>query len=112
MSELRFDFIPWQKQAIQDNSRFKTIVAGRRCGKTRFSVVNTLIKALECPSKDAGVMYVAPTQGMARVLCWDLLLELGALVISKSNVNNGEIKLVNGITIYVRGADSPDSISR
>lgn len=110
MSELRFDFILWQKEAIQDNSRFKTIVAGRRCGKTRFSVVNTLIKALECPSKDAGVMYVAPTQGMARVLCWDLLLELGALVISKSNVNNGEIKLVNGITIYVRGADSPDSL--
>ena len=57
-------------------------------------------------------MYVAPTQGMARVLCWNLLLELGAKVISSSNVNNGEIKFINGITVYVRGADSPDSLRR
>ena len=109
-AELRFDFIPWQIEAAQDTARFKTVVAGRRCGKTRFSVVTTIIKSLECPSKDAGVMYVAPTQGMARVLCWNLLLELGAKVISSSNVNNGEIKFINGITVYVRGADSPDSL--
>jgi hypothetical protein len=110
MKEMRFDFIPWQLEAMKDKSRFKTIVAGRRCGKTRFSVVNTIIKGLECPSKDAGVMYVAPTQGMARVLCWNLLIELGGSAILKSNVNNGEIVLINGITIYVRGADSPDSL--
>ena len=110
MKEMRFDFIPWQLEAMQSKVRFKTVVAGRRCGKTRFSVVNTIIKGLECPAKDAGVMYVAPTQGMARVLCWNLLLDLGRQVIAKSNVNNGEIVLVNGITIYVRGADSPDSL--
>lgn len=110
MSELKFDFIPWQIEAAKDKTRFKTVVAGRRCGKTRFSIVETIIKGLECPSKDAGVMYVAPTQGMARVLCWNLLLELGAKVIVKSNINNGEIILINGVTIYVRGADSPDSL--
>ena len=109
-SELKFDFIPWQIEAAKDKTRFKTVVAGRRCGKTRFSVVETLIKGLECKAKDAGVMYVAPTQGMARVLCWNLLMELGAKVILKSNINNGEILLVSGITIYVRGADSPDSL--
>jgi phage terminase large subunit-like protein len=110
MKEMRFDFIPWQLEAMQSKSRFKTVVAGRRCGKTRFSVVNTIIKGLECPAKDAGVMYVAPTQGMARVLCWNLLMELGGKAILKSNVNNGEIVLINGVTIYVRGADSPDSL--
>jgi hypothetical protein len=110
MKEMRFDFIPWQLEALKDKSRFKTVVAGRRCGKTRFSVVNTIIKGLECPAKDAGVMYVAPTQGMARVLCWNLLMDLGGKAIVKSNVNNGEIVLINGVTIYVRGADSPDSL--
>lgn len=110
MAELHFDLIPWQKECLSDATRFKVVVAGRRCGKTRFSVVNTLIKGLNCPAKDAGVMYVAPTQGMARVLCWNLLMQLGVKVIASSNVNNGEIKLVNGVTIYVRGADSPDSL--
>lgn len=110
MSQLNFEFIPWQIEAVEDKTRFKTVVAGRRCGKTRFSVVLTIIKALECPATDAGVMYVAPTQGMARVLCWNLLMDLGRKVISSSNINNGEIKMVNGITVYVRGADSPDSL--
>ena len=55
-------------------------------------------------------MYVAPTQGMARVLCWDLLNTLGLPVIAKSNINNGELTMINGVKIYVRGADSPDSL--
>lgn len=109
-NEVEFEFIPWQIEAANDTTRFQTVVAGRRCGKTRFSVVKTIIKAMECPVKDAGVMYVAPTQGMARVLCWNLLMQLGAPVIVGSNVNNGEIKFRNGVTVYVRGSDSPDSL--
>ena len=109
-AELKFDLLKWQEEMFADKTRFKTVVAGRRCGKTRASVVTMIVKGLECPEKDAAVMYIAPTQGMARVLCWNLLIELGQRVIAKANINNSEILLVNGVTIYVRGADSPDSL--
>lgn len=110
MSQLDFKFLKWQTAVYQDPHRFKVVVAGRRCGKTRKSVVTLIIKALECKSVDAGVMYVAPTQGMARRLCWNLLMNLAQPVIQSSNVNNGEVKLVNGVVIYVCGSDNPDSL--
>lgn len=110
MSEINFQLLNWQQGVFADSSRFKVVVAGRRCGKTRLSAVTLLTKGLECPDKSAGVLYVAPTQMMARVLMWDLLLNLGQKVIDRSNVNNGEIKLINGVTIYIRGADNPDSL--
>lgn len=109
-NELRFDLLKWQQNVFSDHHRFKVVVAGRRCGKTRNSVVTLIVKGLECNEKTAGILYVAPTQQMARVLTWDLLLDLGQPVIAKSNVNNGEIKLINGVTIYIRGADNPDSL--
>ena len=55
-------------------------------------------------------MYVAPTQGQARVIIWSLLLDLGRGVIQSSHVNNSEITLANGAVIYVRGADRPDTL--
>ena len=110
MRTLDFKLLKWQREVFADKTRFQVVVAGRRCGKTRMSAVRVLVKALECKDKSAGVMYVAPTFQMARVLMWDLLLDLAQPVLDSSHVNNGEIKLVNGIKIYVRGADSPDSL--
>jgi hypothetical protein len=55
-------------------------------------------------------MYVAPTQGQARQIIWDLLMELGREVISSSHVNNMDITLINGAKIYVRGSDRPDTL--
>jgi hypothetical protein len=109
-SALNFKLLRWQQKCFADQTRFKVVVAGRRCGKTRMSVVSSIVKALECKDPTAGVLYVAPTQGMARVLCWSLLNELAYPVIKASNINNSEVKLMNGVTIYVRGADSPDSL--
>jgi hypothetical protein len=48
--------------------------------------------------------------GQARVIIWDLLMTLGREVIESAHVNNLEIKLINGITIYIRGADRPDTL--
>jgi hypothetical protein len=87
----------------------KVIVAGRRCGKSRIAAVTLLIEGLKCP-KGSGVMYVAPTQGQARVIIWDLLMELGHEIIVSSHVNNMEITLVNGTVIYIRGSDRPDTL--
>jgi predicted phage terminase large subunit-like protein len=110
MTTLDYKMLPWQKEVLADKKRFHVCVAGRRCGKTRMSVITLIIKALECPTREGGVLYAAPTLGMARTLCWDLLCDLGRPVITKININNSEITMVNGVKIYVRGADSPDSL--
>lgn len=107
--KLNFELLPWQKQVFADPTRFKVIVAGRRCGKSRLSAVSLLVEGLRCPPGSA-VMYVAPTQGQARQIIWDLLMDLGRDVISGSHVNNMDITLINGAKIYVRGSDRPDTL--
>lgn len=110
MSELKIDLLRWQKHVIADKTRFKVICAGRRVGKTRYSLSQTLIKALECTDVTASVMFIAPTNQMARTLAWDALIFMAQPVIANSNVNNGEIRLKNGVKICIRGSDNPDSL--
>lgn len=56
------------------------------------------------------VFYVAPTQGQARDIMWQTLLELGHPVIDSSHINNLQIKLINGTTISLKGADRPETM--
>jgi phage terminase large subunit-like protein len=109
MAELNFQLLRWQQEVFQDSTRFKVVAAGRRCGKSRLSAITLLIEGLNCPDGSA-VMYVAPTQGQARTIIWDLLHYLGRPIIKASHINNAEITLVNGRKILVRGADNPDSL--
>ena len=109
MANLNVELLPWQQTVFGDDTRFKVIVAGRRCGKSRLSAVSLLIEGLKCP-KGSAVMYVAPTQGQARQIIWDLLLDLGREVIASTHVNNLDITLINGAKIYVRGSDRPDTL--
>jgi len=107
---LDFDLLKWQKEVMLDKTRFKVVVAGRRCGKTRFSAIDMIVKGLECTHTDATVLYVAPTYGMAKTLMWDLLNTLAQPVIAKANINDGEITLVNGVRLRIRGSDNPDAL--
>ena len=109
MADLNFALLGWQQKVIADKTRFKVVVAGRRCGKSRLAAVTLIIEALQCP-QGSGVMYVAPTQGQARVIIWNVLMEIGRDVIASAHVNNSEITLVNGAVIYIRGADRPDTL--
>src|SRR5512145_2603509 len=109
MATLDFKMLKWQQEVHRDETRFKVVCAGRRSGKSRKACYDLILEGLKCPTGSA-VMYVAPTQGQARVIIWDLLLEIGRDVIHSSHVNNMEITLVNGIKIYVRGADRPDTL--
>jgi hypothetical protein len=109
LANLNVELLPWQQTVFGDDTRFKVIVAGRRCGKSRLSAVSLLIEGLKCP-KGSAVMYVAPTQGQARQIIWDLLLDLGREVIASTHVNNLDITLINGAKIYVRGSDRPDTL--
>ena len=105
---VNLNLLPWQQEAIQDPARFKVIAAGRRCGKTHFAAVTLILAALD--GKPGGVMYVGPTQGLARDLMWDKLFELAGDIIESSNVNNLEIVLAGGNKIALKGSDRPDTL--
>ena len=100
--------MPWQQEVYSDPTRFKVVAAGRRTGKSRLAAWMLIISALQT---DRGqVFYVAPTQGQARDIMWQTLMELGHPVISGSHINNLQIKLVNGATISLKGADRPETM--
>jgi hypothetical protein len=109
MSDLNFSLLPWQETVFKDPTRFKVIAAGRRCGKSRLAATILIIESLKCPPGSA-VLYVAPTNGQARQIVWDVLLEIGRDVIQASHINNMDITMINGAKIYVRGADRPDTL--
>lgn len=109
VADLNFQLLPWQKTVFEDKTRFKVVAAGRRCGKSRLAATTLLIEGLRCPAGSA-VLYVAPTNGQARQIIWNVLLDLGREVIAGSHVNNQDITLINGATIYVRGSDRPDTL--
>ena len=105
---LDIQLLPWQKQVWSSDSRFKVVAAGRRTGKSRLAAWLLIVEALQT---DRGhVWYIAPTQGQARDIMWQVLLELGHPVIESSHVNNMQIKLVNGSTISLKGADRPETM--
>jgi len=80
MADLNFSLLPWQQEVFKDQTRFKVVAAGRRCGKSRMAAVTLLIEGLKCPQGSA-VLYVSPTMGQSRQIIWDLLLDLGREVI-------------------------------
>ena len=108
MIDLNVELLPWQQDVWNDNTRFKVVAAGRRTCKSRLAAWLLIINALQA---DKGhVFYVAPTQGQARDIMWQTLMELGHPVISGSHINNLQIKLVNGATISLKGADRPETM--
>jgi len=108
MTDVNVELLPWQKEVWNDNTRFKVVAAGRRTGKSRLAAWLLLVNALK---PGAGqVFYVAPTQGQARDIMWQTLLELGHPVIAGAHINNLQIKLVNGALISLKGADRPETM--
>jgi len=106
--DLNIKLLPWQTEVWNDTSRFKVIAAGRRTGKSRMAAWALIVEALQA---DKGhVWYIAPTQQQARDIMWSQLLELAHPVIAGSHVNNMQIKLVNGSTISLKGADRPETM--
>lgn len=108
MANLDLSLTPWQEEVFKDPSRFKVVAAGRRTGKSHLAAVALIVNALN--GKDGKVFYVAPTQGMARDILWEKLFELAGDIIEGSNVNNLTITLAGNNTIYLKGADRPDTL--
>lgn len=109
---LDVQFLPWQQEVWNSGYQHRIIAAGRRCGKTEFAAWSLLIRALTDGKDhaDSSRFYVAPTQNQARRNIWPKLLSLGAPVIDAAHINNLEVRLVNGQTISLIGADRPDNM--
>ena len=105
---LDIKLLPWQQEVWNDGHRFKVIAAGRRTGKSRMAAWALIVEALQ--AEKGHVWYVAPTQQQARDIMWSQLLELAHPVIAGSHVNNMQVKLVNGSTISLKGADRPETM--
>lgn len=109
MANLNWQLLPWQVNIWQDTTRFKVIVAGRRCGKSNFSIKKIIAAGLEAPPGSA-VLYVGPTQAQTRQIAWDAILDQGREVVKSAHVNSMDITLINGVKIHLRSAENPDTL--
>lgn len=107
-TDLNIKLLDWQKEVWSSEKRFKVVAAGRRTGKSRLAAYLLIFNALQV--NKGHVFYVAPTQGQARDIMWQTILEVGHPVVKSSHINNLQITLVNGATISLKGADRPETM--
>ena len=108
MTALNLQLLPWQQEVMESSARFKVIAAGRRTGKSHLAAVSLILSALN--GEKGKTFYVAPTQGQARDVIWNTIFDIAGDIIERSHVNNMEITLAGGNTIYLKGADRPDTL--
>lgn len=110
MADLQVELLPWQQTVFNDETRFKVVAAGRRCGKSRLAAWTLILEALQSEKKNSHVFYIAPTQQQARDIMWNTLLELAHPVIASTHINNMQVHLINGSTISLKGGDRGDTM--
>ena len=97
-----------QMEVYKAPHRFKTVVAGRRWGKTKLAIQEMIKGSQKGKGK---VWYVAPTYSMAKQIVWD---DLRGIIprrwIRKVNETSMRVTLVNGVQIQLKGADRPDTL--
>lgn len=108
MTTLSVQLLKWQQEVWKNQERFQVIAAGRRCGKSRYAAWRMIVAALE--DSPGEVWYIGLTQGNARDIMWNLLMDLARPVIKSSHINNLQITLVNGRVISLKGSDRPDTM--
>lgn len=96
--------------------RFLVAVCHRRFGKTRYALAEIATSGFENPRHNPQYAYVAPTYGQAERIAWKYLKEMFR---EYPNVKPNEAKLRleiprpdkgDVITIWLLGAENPDSI--
>ena len=98
-----------QKTIAADTTRFRTVIAGRRFGKT-FLAIREMCRWASKPNQK--VWYLAPSYRQAKQTVWKpLKTRLYDLHwIKKTNESDLTIELVNGSTISLRGSDNENSL--
>jgi len=103
---------PGQKKILEDDSRFKVVVCGRRFGKTVFAINELLEGALTTPH--GRFWYIAPTYSQAKMIAWRMLIEkimrLPPDLVVKRNESELYIQFSNGALLELKGADNEDNL--
>ena len=98
-----------QSEIFCSKARFRAVVAGRRFGKTFLSTGEIMRAATG--GKNRNCWYVAPTYGAAKEIAWDMLIHtIPEEYIQKTNETALTIKLINGSTISLKGAEKPNNL--
>jgi hypothetical protein len=98
-----------QSDIFNSGARFRTVVAGRRFGKTFLSTIE-IIRAATA-GKNKNCWYIAPTYGAAKEIAWDMMIHtIPDEYISKTNETALTLRLINGSTIALKGAEKPNNL--
>lgn len=100
---------PAQFTILEDKRRFRSVVAGRRFGKTYLSAMEMLVHGAGRTAQT--IYYVAPTFALAKDVQWEPLKAM-TRPLWKAQPNESElyIDLTTGSRIRLRGADKPDRL--
>jgi hypothetical protein len=104
--EPRLQFLPYH----QRGNRWTCIVAHRRAGKTVAVVNDTVTRALYTKKADARYAYIAPYYGQAKMIAWDYLKKGTAGIQDKVLESELSVRIGNGSTIRLFGADNIDAL--
>ena len=98
-----------QSEIFLSPSRFRSVVAGRRFGKSYLAAAELLKAAIS--GKNKNCFYCCPTYGMAKEIQWDMLIKMiPDEYVIKTNETSLTVKLINGSTIALKGAEKPNNL--
>ena len=98
-----------QQTISNDPARFRTVVAGRRFGKT-YLAINELAKFSRHPNQRC--LYIATTYRQAKNVVWNDLIQMltERNWVRKINQSDLEITLVNNSIIALRSSDNKEAL--
>lgn len=108
--ELEYDPRPFFIPFHQRSSRFSSIVAHRRCGKTVACVNDVVIRAAYNKKKHPRYGYIAPTYRQGKEIAWLYLKDAARPIVKRIRESELSVELVTGAKISIFGADNPDSL--
>ena len=98
-----------QTEIWLSTKRFRSVVAGRRFGKSYLAAAELLRAAVS--GKNKNCFYCAPTYGMSKEIEWQILLDMiPDSYIDKTNETSLTIRLINGSSIALKGAEKPNNL--
>lgn len=111
VAKLDFGLHPAQLEVFNSKARFVAVAAGRRFGKSDLAAKRAIVRAFDARNtQKKHVWLVGPVQPQMKQIYWDLLLRLTEPVRKAFHINDGNITLINDVTIGLRGADRPDNM--
>ena len=96
-----------RQEILNDHTRFKTIVAGRRWGKTILSLVWLLNGEIQPHEKR---WFIAPTYKQGRMIAWGVMKQMFRDRQIKFNESSLTVLLPNQAEISIKGSDKEDSL--